>query len=140
MRQLSFLYHWSLLSLLTALNRSSNSIRVFLLHRYVPIIPMALVNGCKGIGTGFSTSILMYNPVELVQYIKCMLNGAQPPELQPWYRDFTGVIEKHPIEGKVLFITSLIMPVPYFSSAAGTVVVHLPRKNYSCEPHGSQHP
>ena len=29
---------------------------------YVPIIPMVLVNGSKGIGTGFSTDIMCYNP------------------------------------------------------------------------------
>lgn len=29
---------------------------------YVPIIPMILVNGCQGIGTGWSTSIPNYNP------------------------------------------------------------------------------
>ena len=33
---------------------------------YVPIIPMSLVNGAEGIGTGWSTSIQNYNPIELV--------------------------------------------------------------------------
>ena len=32
---------------------------------YVPIIPMVLVNGAKGIGTGFSTDIMCYNPETL---------------------------------------------------------------------------
>ena len=33
---------------------------------YVPIIPMILVNGSKGIGTGFSTDIMCYNPKRLL--------------------------------------------------------------------------
>lgn len=33
---------------------------------YVPIIPMCLVNGAEGIGTGWSTYISNYDPVELV--------------------------------------------------------------------------
>ena len=36
---------------------------------YVPILPMILINGCKGIGTGFSTDILSYNPLEIAEYI-----------------------------------------------------------------------
>jgi DNA gyrase/topoisomerase IV subunit B len=42
---------------------------------YVPIIPMILVNGAQGIGTGFSTSIPCYNPKDIVALIKRMLNG-----------------------------------------------------------------
>ena len=34
---------------------------------YFPIIPMSLVNGAEGIGSGWSTSIPNYNPRELVE-------------------------------------------------------------------------
>ena len=37
---------------------------------YAPIIPMVLVNGSKGIGTGFSTDIMCYNPIQIIQYLK----------------------------------------------------------------------
>ena len=37
---------------------------------YVPIIPMVLVNGMVGIGTGWSTNIPQYNPVEIIKNIK----------------------------------------------------------------------
>ena len=33
---------------------------------YLPIIPMVLVNGGKGIGTGFSYEGLSYNPNQIV--------------------------------------------------------------------------
>lgn len=36
---------------------------------YAPIIPMVLVNGSKGIGTGFSTEIMCYNPLEIIDYL-----------------------------------------------------------------------
>jgi DNA topoisomerase-2 len=37
---------------------------------YLPIIPMILVNGAEGIGTGWSTSIPCYNPREIVLNIR----------------------------------------------------------------------
>lgn len=42
---------------------------------YIPIIPMALVNGCIGIGTGFSTKIPFYNPLDIIDNILIMLNA-----------------------------------------------------------------
>ena len=68
---------------------------------YVPILPMILVNGSKGIGTGFSTEILQYNPIELVQYLQNKLlneNKNDITNLQqyflPYYRGFNGVISE----------------------------------------------
>ena len=43
---------------------------------YVPIIPMVLVNGSKGIGTGFSTEIMCYNPRDIIVYLKNKLQGV----------------------------------------------------------------
>ena len=40
---------------------------------YYPIIPLLLVNGAQGIGTGWSTEIPNYNPRELVDQIKSKL-------------------------------------------------------------------
>jgi len=75
---------------------------------YVPIIPMILVNGCSGIGTGWSSNVPCYNPLDLIRCIKIWLdsNGnvlqkddddnvvSLFPELTPWYRGFDGKIEK----------------------------------------------
>jgi DNA gyrase/topoisomerase IV subunit B len=62
---------------------------------FLPIIPMSLVNGAIGIGTGFSTSIPMYNPRDLTKILKDLLNGREPTtELIPWYKDFKGSITK----------------------------------------------
>lgn len=61
---------------------------------YVPIIPMVLVNGAEGIGTGWSTSIPNFNPADVVQNIRRLLRGEEPAEMVPYYRNFRGTIEK----------------------------------------------
>ena len=62
---------------------------------YAPIVPMVLVNGSKGIGTGFSTEILCYNPLEIMNYLKHKLNEIQPvQEFLPYYEGFKGTISK----------------------------------------------
>ncbi|KAL6122696.1 top2 [Nucleospora cyclopteri] len=57
---------------------------------YVPIIPMVLVNGAEGIGTGWSTNIPNYNPLDLIENIKRLLNGQEMYEIQPFYRNWKG--------------------------------------------------
>ncbi len=62
-------------------------------EHYLPIIPMILVNGCQGIGSGWSTNIPNHNPLKLSEWIRCWLNKNQnKPELLPWYNGFKGVI------------------------------------------------
>lgn len=62
---------------------------------FVPIIPMILVNGCDGIGTGYSTSIPCYNPKDILSCINSLMNDNEPEDLVPWYCGFTGTIEKN---------------------------------------------
>ena len=62
---------------------------------YAPIVPMVLVNGTKGIGTGFSTDIMCHNPLQIIDHIGNML--LQKPEaewgpIEPYYRGFKGSI------------------------------------------------
>jgi DNA topoisomerase-2 len=60
---------------------------------YGPIIPMVLVNGSKGIGTGFSTHILSYYPKDIIQYLKNKLMGEETViTFIPYYDGFTGEI------------------------------------------------
>ena len=61
---------------------------------YVPIIPFALVNGIRGIGTGFSCSVPPYNPGDLIAYVRALLRGTEPVELTPYYEGFRGTIAK----------------------------------------------
>ena len=66
---------------------------------YLPVIPMVLVNGCKGIGTGFSTEIQPYDPLKLCDYVESKLDVMEkktdpmlPPELLPYYEGFLGTV------------------------------------------------
>jgi DNA topoisomerase-2 len=63
---------------------------------YVPIIPMVLVNGSKGIGTGFSTEIMCYNPRDIISYLKNKLQNVTDDKIEffPYYDGFTGETEK----------------------------------------------
>lgn len=62
---------------------------------FIPIIPMILVNGAEGIGTGYSTYIPKFNPLDIIQVIRNKLQTAKvSPSIKPkpWYRGFTGEI------------------------------------------------
>lgn len=61
---------------------------------YAPIIPMVLVNGAEGIGTGWSTKVPMYNPLEIIENIRRLIKGDIPEPMTPWYRDFRGYREQ----------------------------------------------
>ena len=65
-------------------------------ENYFPVLPMLLVNGCVGIGTGFSTDIPAYNPLDLVSVLEQRLSGAldsfENTNLKPWYNGFRGSI------------------------------------------------
>ena len=62
---------------------------------YAPAIPMILVNGSKGIGTGFSTDIMQHNPLQIIAYIRAMLAStsvADRPVIEPYFKGFKGTI------------------------------------------------
>ena len=59
---------------------------------YLPIIPMILVNGCEGIGTGWRSQLPCFNPHEIIKSIKSKLKGNGFISLQPWYKGYQGEI------------------------------------------------
>lgn len=63
---------------------------------YIPIIPMILINGSEGIGTGFSTNIVNYNPNDIIEWLIHKLKGTTfKKDLIPFYRGFKGNIIKY---------------------------------------------
>ncbi|XP_037024697.1 DNA topoisomerase 2 [Bradysia coprophila] len=60
---------------------------------YIPIIPMILVNGCEGIGTGWSTKIPNHCPRQIIRCLRKMIAGDEPELLHPYYKNFRGQIE-----------------------------------------------
>jgi DNA topoisomerase-2 len=67
---------------------------------YVPILPFVLMNGSSGIGTGFSSSIPSYDPLDLLKYIREKINcenvsgNIRTIEFVPYYEGFKGTVTK----------------------------------------------
>ena len=70
---------------------------------YVPILPFILMNGSSGIGTGFSSSIPAYHPLDLVKYIRNKLatdttttttTEYSVVDFIPYYEGFLGTVHK----------------------------------------------
>lgn len=60
---------------------------------YVPIIPMILVNGSEGIGTGWSSNIPSYDIKDITEYcINKIVYKRKNIELNPKYNNFKGDI------------------------------------------------
>lgn len=92
-------------------------------ERYYPIIPMVLVNGAAGIGTGWSTDIEKYNPRDIIDVLKKVLKSKSPItkkmfSIKPFYQGFTGTIHPSinghltrgvysPLKGNKIHVTEL---------------------------------
>jgi DNA topoisomerase-2 len=60
---------------------------------YCPIIPLLLINGAQGIGTGWSTFIPSHNVRDVLEHIRAKLAGEKTlPDIRPWVRGFAGDI------------------------------------------------
>ena len=65
-------------------------------ERYYPILPMLLINGAVGIGTGWSTNIPQFNPIDIINCIIKLINNEDITDynLTPWYRNYMGSFHK----------------------------------------------
>ena len=61
------------------------------------LIPYGLMNGSKGIATGWSNDITKYHPVDIAEWIYYYISDANVFPIIPWYIEFTGRVI---IEGK----------------------------------------
>ena len=62
---------------------------------YCPIIPLLLVNGSHGIGTGWSTSIPCHSPLSVIDYVRAKLERhLDLPLIEPYSRGFRGTFER----------------------------------------------
>ncbi|KAJ7356666.1 DNA topoisomerase II [Mycena albidolilacea] len=60
---------------------------------YIPVVPMVLINGAEGIGTGWSTNIPCFNPTDIVANLRRMIAGEEMVPMHPWWRGFIGEIK-----------------------------------------------
>ena len=84
------LFHVDDDALMTYLNEEGQDIEP---EWYMPIIPLVLVNGSDGIGTGWSSSVPNYNPRDIIDNLRRRLKGEDYVPMHPWYRGFNGSIQ-----------------------------------------------
>jgi DNA topoisomerase-2 len=109
---------------------------------YLPVIPMVLVNGADGIGTGYSTKVPPSNPLEVIANVRAIIQagGVVPDHVSymPWWSKFTGSVvqesaEKYSVRGVYtasggsVHITEL--PVGVWSSPYKTYLEELVSEN-----------
>ncbi|KAH7931487.1 hypothetical protein HPB49_025700 [Dermacentor silvarum] len=83
---------------------------------YIPVLPMVLVNGAEGIGTGWSTKIPNYNPREIVANLRRMIAGEEPKPMKPWFKNFRGSVDqvepqRFLISGEVAILSSTTIEI-----------------------------
>jgi DNA topoisomerase-2 len=61
---------------------------------YVPVVPMLLVNGAEGIGTGFSCYVPPYDIEILKHNVRCALTGVAMVPMVPHFNGFKGKVTK----------------------------------------------
>jgi DNA topoisomerase-2 len=59
---------------------------------YLPTLPMILVNGAEGIGTGFSCKVPPHNPMDVKENLKRFIRGESLKPMKPWFRGFKGSV------------------------------------------------
>lgn len=57
---------------------------------YVPIVPFLLFNGSDGIGTGWRSSCPAFNPMEVVECVRRLIDGESMGDLVPYNTQFKG--------------------------------------------------
>jgi DNA topoisomerase-2 len=61
---------------------------------YVPVVPMILMNGAEGIGTGFSCYVPPFDPEAIKHNILCALDQVPMIPMKPFFKGFKGKMTK----------------------------------------------
>eukprot|EP00180_Rhodochaete_pulchella_P001528 Plantae.Rhodophyta-Rhodochaete_pulchella.ctg2345.p1 GENE.Plantae.Rhodophyta-Rhodochaete_pulchella.ctg2345~~Plantae.Rhodophyta-Rhodochaete_pulchella.ctg2345.p1 ORF type:complete len:426 (-),score=49.63 Plantae.Rhodophyta-Rhodochaete_pulchella.ctg2345:353-1630(-) len=74
-------------------------------EHYVPIIPLVLVNGASGIGTGWKTDVPLFNPRDVIANIRRKLAGQPMLPMGPWVCNFKGdIVRERCRSGELQFL------------------------------------
>ncbi|KAI0706215.1 DNA topoisomerase [Cytidiella melzeri] len=98
---------------------------------YMPVIPMILVNGAEGIGTGWSTNVPCYNPVDIVNNIRRLMANEEQEPMLPWWRGFKGTIKK--IGDHKYDVTGIVRKIDDTTVEITELPVHRWTQNYKVE-------
>lgn len=71
---------------------------------YIPLLPMMLINGAQGTGTGHACLIMNYHPEQVRDACMKLVDGKKLTKgtLTPWYRGFAGTIVRNSETGQVV--------------------------------------
>jgi len=61
---------------------------------FVPIVPVVLINGSRGIATGYSSYVPNYSLADVIEATYAYLDDREPVDLEPHFEKFDGVISK----------------------------------------------
>jgi hypothetical protein len=86
-------------------------------HVYLPILPLLLINGCYGIGTGWTSDVPCYRPADVARLVIARLNGGPPVTpashpILPWVRGYTGTIVPDPTNPYRLLVRGRATELP----------------------------
>ena len=70
---------------------------------YIPLLPMPLVNGASGTGTGHACEIFSYHPEHIRDAVLKALDGKKLKggTLVPWFRGYHGAVQRNQVTGQV---------------------------------------
>ncbi len=91
---------------------------------YKPIVPLILINGTSGIGTGFATDVPPFNPLDVTKALKTFIKKTEYIDIHPYFRGFKGIItplenNKYSMKGLYEIIdeeTVRVTEIPIFKS------------------------
>jgi DNA topoisomerase-2 len=59
---------------------------------YMPVMPLVLVNGSEGIGTGWSSNVPNFCPRAIIANLRRLIADEEPEKMVPHYYGFTGEV------------------------------------------------
>lgn len=89
---------------------------------YIPIVPLVIINGSEGIGTGYSTKLPPSNPRDVIENVKRMIQSTTSipftlfSRYMPWWKNFKGTVRelsegKYEIEGKYTYVSENVIRI-----------------------------
>jgi len=71
---------------------------------YIPLLPMSLVNGASGTGTGHACEIYSYHPEAVRDAVLKVVEGkkVKAGTLTPWFRGYHGTVTRNAENGQVM--------------------------------------
>jgi DNA gyrase subunit A len=85
----------------------------------LPKLPIMLLNGAEGIGTGFSSMIPSFNHTDIIKSMISVVETGSPKKIKPWVRNFKNTIEER--DGKFHY------PAKFEEKSGKVFITELPK-------------